>query len=284
MKKILGLSVAVLAIVGLVVGATLAFFSDTETTPENTFTAGVVDITISEASNVVTANDLITDLKPCMYGYKIINITAAAGANPMELWKRVDVGTASTGITVYPDSENGPVSSEPEYLAEGATWDGSAWDVTAWVTKDDIDRYIHFLCFIDGLADSALGTVAFDPGNDTWIVEESEGFLLSNNADDTTGFVPAAAAVPNGIDTLYFYLGIIDGNEADTTYPSSIQVVQGFHMDAIVGNWAQGDDLTLTETIVAQQIEGSVLPPLPGTTLQSVYQVAYELIRGTIGG
>jgi len=47
MKKILG-SVGVLAVVGaLVLGATGAFFSDTETSTGNTFTAGAIDLQIS---------------------------------------------------------------------------------------------------------------------------------------------------------------------------------------------------------------------------------------------
>jgi len=51
MKKILG-SVGVLALVGaLVLGATGAFFSDTETSTGNTFTAGAIDLTIDSTAS-----------------------------------------------------------------------------------------------------------------------------------------------------------------------------------------------------------------------------------------
>src|SRR3990167_775323 len=50
MKKIL-LSISMIAVVGVVVaGATGAFFSDTETSTGNTFTAGAIDLTIDNAS------------------------------------------------------------------------------------------------------------------------------------------------------------------------------------------------------------------------------------------
>jgi len=50
MKKILG-SVGVLALVGaLVLGATGAFFSDTETSTGNTFTAGAIDLGVDNTS------------------------------------------------------------------------------------------------------------------------------------------------------------------------------------------------------------------------------------------
>ena len=51
MKKILG-SVGVLAVVGaLVLGATGAFFSDTETSTGNTFTAGAIDLTVDSTQH-----------------------------------------------------------------------------------------------------------------------------------------------------------------------------------------------------------------------------------------
>ena len=47
MKKILGLSIAVLLVTGLVVGGTLAYFSDTETSTGNLFTAGTIDLEVN---------------------------------------------------------------------------------------------------------------------------------------------------------------------------------------------------------------------------------------------
>lgn len=56
MKKIIG-SVGVLALVGVLVwGATGAFFSDTETSTGNTFTAGAIDLTVDNESYIKDPN------------------------------------------------------------------------------------------------------------------------------------------------------------------------------------------------------------------------------------
>ncbi|MFC1939138.1 TasA family protein [Chloroflexota bacterium] len=52
MKKILGLTVAALMVMGLVGGGTWAYFSDPESTANNVFTAGKLDISLSGASSV----------------------------------------------------------------------------------------------------------------------------------------------------------------------------------------------------------------------------------------
>lgn len=57
-KRIL-LSVSMIAFVGaLVVGATGAFFSDTETSTGNTFTAGAIDLQVANASYIDQGNGL----------------------------------------------------------------------------------------------------------------------------------------------------------------------------------------------------------------------------------
>lgn len=47
MKKILGLAIAALLVVGLVGGATWAYFSDVETSTDNTLTAGTLDLNMA---------------------------------------------------------------------------------------------------------------------------------------------------------------------------------------------------------------------------------------------
>lgn len=51
MKKILGLAVAALLIMGLVGGGTWAFFSDTETSTGNTLMAGTLDLGLANATD-----------------------------------------------------------------------------------------------------------------------------------------------------------------------------------------------------------------------------------------
>ena len=54
MKKLFGLTIAALLIIGMVGGGTWAYFSDPEATQNNILTAGVLDLTRDGASNVTT--------------------------------------------------------------------------------------------------------------------------------------------------------------------------------------------------------------------------------------
>jgi spore coat-associated protein N len=54
MKKIVGLTIAVLLIIGLVGAGTYAYFSDTESSTNNTLTAGTLDLNINGGNVAVT--------------------------------------------------------------------------------------------------------------------------------------------------------------------------------------------------------------------------------------
>lgn len=55
MKKIIGLSIAALLVIGIVSGGTFAYFSDTETSTGNTFTAGTLNL-VSTVSGTAPAD------------------------------------------------------------------------------------------------------------------------------------------------------------------------------------------------------------------------------------
>jgi len=61
MKKILGLTVAALLVMALVGGGTWAYFSDVEQTTANIFTAGTLDLQLSDSSVLVGS---VSDLAP----------------------------------------------------------------------------------------------------------------------------------------------------------------------------------------------------------------------------
>ncbi len=63
MKKIIGLSIAALLIIGLVGGATWALFSDTETSANNTLIAGTLDLNIN-GGNTAVATFSASNVKP----------------------------------------------------------------------------------------------------------------------------------------------------------------------------------------------------------------------------
>ena len=58
MKKIAGLTIAALLIIGLVGGGTYAYFSDTESSTGNTLTAGTLDLNIDGGDAAVTTFDV----------------------------------------------------------------------------------------------------------------------------------------------------------------------------------------------------------------------------------
>lgn len=60
MKKIFGLTIAALLIIGLVGGGTWAYFSDTETSTGNTFTAGTLDLALTDAVEDGTDGETLT--------------------------------------------------------------------------------------------------------------------------------------------------------------------------------------------------------------------------------
>ena len=101
MKKII-ISLAVVgAVAAAVVVGTTAFFSDTETSTGNTFTAGTIDITSSFSQ---TEPFVFDDMKPSQVEYSNFTVNNV-GTNPVNVWKKVDVIGTSGGL--HPESEVG---------------------------------------------------------------------------------------------------------------------------------------------------------------------------------
>lgn len=127
MKKQL-MSIMVIGIAALFLGAgTFAYFSDTETSVGNTFTAGTIDISLNpeayDGQQVVTVEGDL-DLKPCQTGYTYTDLTND-GLNPCEVWKHVDNVV---------NEENGIVEPEQEYYnAHADSW---TWCISDWIRYD----------------------------------------------------------------------------------------------------------------------------------------------------
>lgn len=64
MKKILGLAIGAILIIGLVAGGTWAYFQDTETSSANNITAGTLDLKLNTADANVNIIAALTDKKP----------------------------------------------------------------------------------------------------------------------------------------------------------------------------------------------------------------------------
>jgi len=165
MKKILGLSLAALLIIGFVVAGTIALFGDTETSLPNVSTIGTIDLAVN-AQNPwnETFTTVLSDLKPSVTTLPIDITLTNVGTGPMDVWVRItDVATDGGD-----DSYFTYASSEPEYVAEGGTFLNGApeGDNTA---RHDIDTKILIgllLGAVDIDFDDDFYVCAFDDGAD----------------------------------------------------------------------------------------------------------------------
>jgi predicted ribosomally synthesized peptide with SipW-like signal peptide len=123
-KKIL-LGIMTIGLVSMLAGAGLyAYFSDTETSVGNVFTAGTIDISIDPTvGQKVTLNGFV-DLKPCQTGYTTTKITNV-GPNSATLWKH---------ITNVENREHGITDAEDKYYAVNP--DSENWLISNWIHYD----------------------------------------------------------------------------------------------------------------------------------------------------
>ena len=105
MKKII-ISLAVIGVVSaIVIGGTIAYFSDTETSTGNMITAGSLDLKIDGHDDPVEAVVNIEDMKPSQTWYSG-DINLSVTDNPGRLYKRI-VGPikCQTNTTTEPEKE-----------------------------------------------------------------------------------------------------------------------------------------------------------------------------------
>ncbi len=147
MKKIIGLGIAVAVIIALVTTGTLAYFSDTETSSPNTFTAGVIDLEVDAADEegvIFAAQDEplpeifnylpATDIKPGDSGEVTLSLHLKDGSNNADLWMQITTLVDDGGLN--PESETAGddvISDDIEvliWLDEGAQsgWQGTGTD------------------------------------------------------------------------------------------------------------------------------------------------------------
>jgi spore coat-associated protein N len=94
MKKIL-ISLAIIGVVGAIgIGATVAYFTDTETSTGNTFTAGSLDLTINTPKDAVWT---MSDMAPGDIASGILNMTNV-GSLKGDLWPSVAFVNADNSL------------------------------------------------------------------------------------------------------------------------------------------------------------------------------------------
>ena len=176
MKKILGLTIAIVLVIGLVAGGTWALFSDTETSGQNVFEAGTIDIAI-DGQNPWTGSFTIDDMKPCETGY-ITFVIQNVGTNPVVVWKHLIV-----------DSYDGGLLSEPEAVAQGGVFPDPGTE------KCDIGTVIEYdLSVLVNVSGSNMGDPA---GSGWWQLIYDKDILISDVAcnDILLGMIPVGGTM-----------------------------------------------------------------------------------------
>ena len=103
MKKILGLTVVALMVMGLVGGGTWAYFSDVETSTGNTFGAGTLDLEVDSENPWASAPISISNIAPGATS-ATTNITATnIGSLAGDLYVRISNYTDAGGDTSEPE-------------------------------------------------------------------------------------------------------------------------------------------------------------------------------------
>ena len=163
MKKILGLTVVALMVMGLVGGGTWAYFSDVETSAGNTFGAGTLDLQVdsenpwasapisisniapgaASASTNITATN-IGSLAGDLY-VRISDYTDAGGDNPEpEQVKETEIGVTddiSTQLVLSVTGPGGAVTNIDGLTIASAngTWSSKIADLVATTGTADIE-------------------------------------------------------------------------------------------------------------------------------------------------
>lgn len=215
------------AVGAIAIGATRAYFSDTETSTGNTFTAGTIDIAIDD-QNPWTRNYQIGDLKPGETGNINFDITNV-GQNPVNVSKTL-TSITGTGGTPHYTCGGVSVSSEPEFLAEHGTFNGQGvCDSTNWVANDNVASQIIY-----DLSVKVYGTTG-----------ETDLLWWQAIYTDVDGKKITDVYGPTG--GTYVDLGMIPVG-------GHMIVTQSYHFDYNAGNEYQGDALSFDITIKGEQL------------------------------
>jgi len=246
MKRIIISLSIIAAVAAIIVGATTAYFSDTEKSEGNTISAGVVDIVVNGDNPWnKTFTEKLTDMKPCQTRYIEFTVRNLEYSNPIELWKHIEIVDQSDGVI-----------TEPECTEGGGTWTGGPTPCTTstqcctgdYKSRNNIASYIlydMYVCEWDGSANKCKTENGAPVGND-WdpIITENQYVRLDN------------------VGCCWIYLGQLDPDK-------QLKVVQSYHLSSWpdapepeVGNWAQGDELTFNIELYAEQVSGPG-PDLP---------------------
>ncbi len=206
MKKLFGLTIAALLIIGMVGGGTWAYFSDPEASTDNSLAAGTLDLNWDGGNDSGAAVLSLIDKAPgdTGQGFKLIkNVGSLTGE--LDVATGVVTNAAGIGGTEYEGGtgELGGVALIAVYIDvdKGDTW--TSGDVGL---KNDDTTYT-FSAATTGTSTSGSTTTVVDSGA-SWTVNQFTGLpvtvtgkgtrvVTSNTADTLTVATPFTSAVVN---------------------------------------------------------------------------------------
>jgi spore coat-associated protein N len=189
MKKILGLTVSAMMVMGLVGGGTWAFFSDTETVTGNYFSAGTLDLDVNGSDNP-TAVFSLADVVPGDTDNATITLLNSGSI----------VGELDISISSVTNTEN--TSSGTEFQSLGGAVLGASTNMSLWLD-------------VDNGGTITAGDLGILPNGNTY---DATSGLQYNTIDTYDNMVanPVVASVASGATyTLYaeYYIADTIGNE-----------------------------------------------------------------------
>jgi predicted ribosomally synthesized peptide with SipW-like signal peptide len=142
MKKIIGLSIGALLIIGLVAVGTFAYFSDTATSAGNTWTAGTLVLSEVTTGSSVNNSFVVTPAGG-INGSVQFGVTdpVKPGSSGTITWTLSNTGNVPgklTLVAVNTFNEN-PPENAPEHLADPTDAIGLGQELMVWVTRDGTD-------------------------------------------------------------------------------------------------------------------------------------------------
>jgi predicted ribosomally synthesized peptide with SipW-like signal peptide len=105
MNKKIFASIFVIGMLAFAMGyGTYSYFSDTEKSTGNVFTAGTINIDVTGNGYTWSAGAKLSDMKPCETGYIMFTITNV-GTNPVNVWKKITDVACAQGTQTEPETE-----------------------------------------------------------------------------------------------------------------------------------------------------------------------------------
>ncbi|MCK4781334.1 SipW-dependent-type signal peptide-containing protein [Candidatus Parcubacteria bacterium] len=224
MNKNILISLAIIGLVAAVaVTGTIAYFSDTETSPNNKITAGALDLTVNGYNNPAFAVVTIDDMKPSQTWYSG-PITLTVHNNPGDLYKHIvkkDMCCVTVDVT------------EPECTDQKGTWTEGATPGTGECTSmpyGDND-YLPEVTWFD---------------LEVWVDDNGDGVI---DEDEWDVIIADGTVTVDEIASYWIYLGRYGKDLTD----NEITIRQSFHMDKDAGNEYQSDSCTFSEEFMVLQ-------------------------------